>query len=536
MANFIAALPNRLRRYSPAMGRVAERAAASTSMAARWPELLLVGFAYLVVALLVRGGTLGFPILHIDEQFYLLVGDRMLHGALPFVDIWDRKPVGLFLLYAAIRLLGGTGVLQYQLVALGCAAATSLVIYRIAREVASRPGAWWAGVAYQLYLSAYLCFGGQAPVFYNLLVALAGLGMLRIHTDRDRSRLFVHGLAVMALIGVALQIKYTVVFEGMAFGIALIWRARRVQWHPWAIAGAALAWCMMALLPTIAAWAYYAAIGYGPEFMQANFLSIFGRHENFSGSLFRLFKEMLALTPAWVAIFVVPRYLPTSRTASRPALNFLRFWGVAAMLGFLIFGTWYDHYVAPLLVPVMALCAPALGRTKPFRWVTIFIVAVAVIAAAVVTIYNTRRHGTTEQVDHAAAMIRAAAGDGCLYINEGDPIFYHLTGACLATRYVFPNHLNGMVDVDALGVNASVEVARIMASRPRAVVMTVRPSAMPVNWETRAMIFKDLARDYDLYGMTTVGWRGLLIYRLKPEPVTLPAPVATPNISQIAAR
>lgn len=506
------------------------------SMAARWPELLLVGFGYLVVALLVRGGTLGFPVIHIDEQFYLLVGDRMLHGALPFVDIWDRKPVGLFLLYAAIRLLGGTGILQYQLVALGFAAATSLVIYRIAREVASRPGAWWAGIAYQLYLSTFLCFGGQAPVFYNLFVALAGLGMLRIHTDRDRSRLFVHGLAVMALIGVALQIKYTVVFEGAAFGLALIWHARRAQWQPLAIAGAALAWCVMALLPTIAACAYYAAIGHGRDFMQANFLSIFGRHEDFSSSLFRLFKEMLALTPAWVAIFVVPRYVPAPRATSRPALNFLRYWGVAAMLGFLIFGTWYDHYVAPLLVPVMALCAPALGREKQYRWVTIFMITVAMIAATVVTIFNTRRHGTAEQVDRAAAMIRAATGDGCLYINEGDPVLYHLSGACFATRYVFPNHLNGMVDVNALGVNASVEVARIMASRPRAVVMTVRPSAMPVNWETRAMIFKDLARDYDLYGMTTVGWRGLLIYRLKSVPVAAPSPVATPNMSQIAAR
>ena len=52
-----------------------------------------------------------------DEQFYLLVGDRMLHGLLPYVDVWDRKPVGLFLVYAAIRLLGGEGIWQYQLAA-----------------------------------------------------------------------------------------------------------------------------------------------------------------------------------------------------------------------------------------------------------------------------------------------------------------------------------------------------------------------------------------------------------------------------------
>jgi hypothetical protein len=132
--------------------------------AVRAINLLMMGFAYLAVGLLIRGATLGFPVIHIDEQFYLLVGDRMLHGAVPFVDIWDRKPIGLFILYAAIRLLGGDGILQYQLVALACVAGTSLVIYRMAREIASPMGAFWAGVAYQLYLSAFFCFGGQAPV------------------------------------------------------------------------------------------------------------------------------------------------------------------------------------------------------------------------------------------------------------------------------------------------------------------------------------------------------------------------------------
>ena len=41
----------------------------------------------LVAALLLRGGRFGDPVIQIDEQFYLLVGDRMLHGTLPFVDV-----------------------------------------------------------------------------------------------------------------------------------------------------------------------------------------------------------------------------------------------------------------------------------------------------------------------------------------------------------------------------------------------------------------------------------------------------------------
>jgi len=527
MVEYIAELPARLRgaakAEAPKVSLPLQGAAEKTGLGAvRGVNLLLMGFAYLAVGLVLRGATLGYPAIHIDEQFYLLVGDRMLHGAVPFVDIWDRKPVGLFLLFAAIRLLGGDGILQYQLVALACVAGTSLVIYRMAREIASPMGAFWAGVGYQLFLSAFFCFGGQAPVFYNLLMALAGLGMMQVWTAKTNRRLFVHGLAIMAVVGVSLQIKYTVVFEGVAFGLMLMVRARALGWSHGRVIAAGAAWAGVALLPTLAAWGAYIAMGHGMAFAQANFLSIFGRHEALGGSLFRLFKETLALSPVWVAIFWAPRKMPPMRFAARPAQGFLRIWAIVAVTGFLIFGTWYDHYVAPLLVPLMALAAPALGRGRPLRWCTNFMLTIGLLAAAVVTIYNTQHHGTTEEVEDAADMIRNAAatptGQGCVYINEGDPILYHLTNACFVTHFIFPNHLNGMVDVNALGVDAGQEVRNILARRPQVVVMAVEPSSLPVNWHTRNMMFQHLKRDYQLAGLAHVGWRDLLVYRLNKRP------------------
>jgi hypothetical protein len=184
----------------------------------------------MLAALLIRGITFGYPMLHIDEQFYLLVGDRMLHGAVPYVDIWDRKPVGLFILYAAIRLLGGLGVVQYQVVAMLFAAATALAIYRMARMIARPWGAFWAGVAYLLCLSGYQCYGGQAPVFFNLPMALAGLMLCRMASQGARARLVRGGLGVMALVGIALQIKYTALFEGITFGLVLMALGHRQGW------------------------------------------------------------------------------------------------------------------------------------------------------------------------------------------------------------------------------------------------------------------------------------------------------------------
>ena len=72
---------------------------ALTNPRLRLPILLLVAIA-------ARWLTFGNPLVHVDEEFYFVTAMRMWQGALPFVDVWDRKPVGLFLLYAIPAWLG----------------------------------------------------------------------------------------------------------------------------------------------------------------------------------------------------------------------------------------------------------------------------------------------------------------------------------------------------------------------------------------------------------------------------------------------
>src|SRR3546814_16307956 len=60
----------------------------------------------LLAALIVRAPTFGNPVLHVDETFYFTVAHEMLRGDLVYVDILDRKPIGLFLIYL-VTALGG---------------------------------------------------------------------------------------------------------------------------------------------------------------------------------------------------------------------------------------------------------------------------------------------------------------------------------------------------------------------------------------------------------------------------------------------
>ena len=119
------------------------------------PDWLTLALSYLTLTLLLRALLIGNPVIHIDEQFYLLVGDRMLHGAVPYVDIWDRKPIGLFLLFELFHLFPGDGVVTYQLAGVLSTVATAMVIERLSREIAPRSGAWQAGFAYILFMPVF---------------------------------------------------------------------------------------------------------------------------------------------------------------------------------------------------------------------------------------------------------------------------------------------------------------------------------------------------------------------------------------------
>lgn len=173
---------------------------------------------FVTLAVATRFQQFGNPIVHIDEQFYLLVGDRMLHGMVPYTDIFDRKPIGLFLLYAAIRCLGGSGIIQYQLVATAFAVATAWVLFRSALRITNPMGATLAGALYLLWIPLLTGQGGQSPVFYNFFVAWAAYLIMPGDGDTADSGLLKRGAFAMLLMGIALQIKYSALFEGLFFG------------------------------------------------------------------------------------------------------------------------------------------------------------------------------------------------------------------------------------------------------------------------------------------------------------------------------
>jgi hypothetical protein len=467
----------------------------------RLTSLLILTLA----ALATRLPMFGNPVIYTDEEFYLLVGSRILHGAIPYVDIWDRKPVGLFLLYAGMKALGGSGVLAYQIVGTGFVVATAAVVGRIARDVTGRFGTVCAGLAYILWLNLGHAGAGQSPIFYNLPMALAGLITLRAMLGEMRPfpNLTAAGAGAMLLTGLALQIKYSAVFEGIFFGLSFLWLSLRANGLPGALLRGLL-WVLVALLPTLAALLTYVAMGHGQAFVFANFISIFKRSSD-AGAGLLLYR--LALMLAVLAPLLLAALWPGER--ANTARRFVLGWLAASLFGLLIFGTYLHHYLLPVLVPASAAAAGFFGQRR-WRLATLGLLGVVFVISDGMMVTSLAHHGTQRQFD---AIAHAIDPVGCLYVYSGEPAFYDATTACIPTRFAFPSHLSRLAEAHAVGADQTAEVARILATHPTTIMIGL--PHWDENWAARRMVLAALAQDYGQALQAKLGRDPVSVYRLK---------------------
>lgn len=426
-------------------------------------------------AVLLRAADYGNPVIHVDEQYYLLVGDRLLHGALPYVDVWDRKPVGLFLLYALFAAAPGDGIVTYQLAATLFAGLTALVVFKAAQATgANRVGALAAAAAYLIWLSLLGGRGGQAPVFYNLPVAIAALLAIRLPSRIGTGGVVASGIVACLLCGIAIQIKPTAAFEGAFIGLAHVWqlwkRARKRHSGIASVGGAAIAWLAAGLIPTLAVVLAYRALGL-PAFDAwwfANVTSILLR----PGYPANEIAGRLLGIGAQLAPLIMCAAIGARRRRDSEAARIAYGWLAAALVGFLAIGTFFDHYALPMIAPLCVAAAVALGRISRALVATL---GLGLMLFAVERGFVPDDRSGARDV---ARVVAANSGGECPYVFIGDTITYQLAHACLPTAYAFPNLLAYTTEQGATGIDEAGEVRRILRGRPPVIVVSTRNMAI----------------------------------------------------------
>jgi hypothetical protein len=468
-----------------------------------WGRRLIV---ITLLAIAVRAITFGNPIVHTDEQFYFVTASQWLHGALPYVDVWDRKPVGLFLVYLPAAAFGyPLGIWVYQAMALASLVATAMLITSLAERAGWGKGALAGAVAYVLWVNFVDGQGGQAPIFYNL--PIAGAAALIAPRREEGAGRVLRAFAAMTLVGCALQIKYSVVFEGMFFGLWLLWREWRLGAR-WAIVPYGAGLVAVSALPTAVAWLAFDLAGAGDAWVYANVTSILERRPDPALEQLGNLLKIALITSPLIAATILAWGRGDAAPTARAMRHWLFGWVIASAFGLLVFGSWFEHYALPLMVPA-AICASGFFGDHPTGpRVVVPVLLVALIGGQATLLIKRAGRGTPAQFEALTAAV--GHGPGCLYVYSGESMLYTASGRCKLSRYVFPSHLGRTREEGAIGVDQRAEVERILAQKPAIVVL--RPAYRGERPEIRALAMESMRRSYRLRAALPLGNQTVAVY------------------------
>ena len=464
--------------------------------------------ALFVLVLATRALWFGDPVADYDEQLYSYIGWRMQFGELPYADWWDRKPFGLFAIFGLAHALMGGGALAFQLFGAIAAFAAGWLTYACARLIAGRIAATFAGAFTVILLAAYGSYSGQSEVFFTPLL----LAMLRLVAERDHPAFTRRAMLAMLLGGLALQVKYTVIPQCLFFGLYALWVEHSRGRSLVQLARLAAAYALLGLAPTMLVALLYLAVGEFEAFWFANFISFFDRIPAQQGR----WQDGYRILVGPVAILVLGGIYGAFRmTAPRVWSIWWLYLGFVAACTASVFlpSTVYGYYFAGLAAAAALAAVPMFDGKAVLR-----IAFSALLLGAYLYILNIPARYAQSQEERAQAQAFAAAiaphvgaQDNCLWLFDGPTALYRLTGACVPTRYVYPDHMNNALETQALGVNQTGEVARILATKP-GVIVTASRAVTPQNRDATALVKAELEASYEVVAEATMHKRKLIAW------------------------
>ena len=468
------------------------------------PVLLFIA----ACSLLIRIWWMDNPVVDHDEQFYSYVAKAMLDGQLLYVDIWDRKPVGLFLLYEAAHALLGRGAWAYLVMANLFACIGAWLAYSMAAVLADRRTGWVAALLYLIAMTVFGCRGAQSELlFAPLCMGMIWLAMVYPGSLRA-------SLVAMLLGGFAIQIKYTAAPFSAVFGLYVLWEDYRRDPAPMRLLGRACLYMLAGLAPTIAAVAWYAAIGHFDDFFYANFVSIFERKT----SVGRFHPKTLLVIAPFLLMMAAGTWarFRLGQNYPRRASVLVLVMTVGSIASIYMPSNVLAYYYAFLAPSAVLLAVPFFDLRARSGW---FGAAVLVAALVVVGNFPQNIAGSRADVAQFAALVSRIKSGGpqrSLYVFSGPTATYTATGTGPKSKYPFPFHSGEYMEHGALGRPQEQIVAEFLAKRPMFILTRSYTSLYAMSY-TAPTVLNEVHAHYRPVGHYLILGDGLVLWLRQPD-------------------
>lgn len=492
-------------------------------------------------SVLCQSAVFGHPFAGVDQDFYIYGGGQLLSGKTLYVDFWDRKSPGLFLLFAVFHAFGewrfwAVPVFASLFIWVGSLyLAKSCVVACPLKQNRNIPP-FVSSLVFIASFTFFKALGGQAEDYYVPLVAIA-FGIVITNWDRlleDMRHLFWIGCCTMGVMGLALFIKSSCVWEGLVLGLCLLMMI--INNHHLSPKNRillslffGLIWATVALLPIAAGAAWYIFHNLWHEWFFANVTSYQLKIAFPYRAIFNRFEKrcfQLTLTFICLAILFL-RSHATLTPKGKSLAKLLWVWLLAAFLGVLSVKGWHRY-------PLCSVAAPAaiiLSLCWEKRWAKILILCILIDMS-----YRGAANGYDLNKAYEGVTLRQQYKDigrllqkqpGCIASISSPYIVYDLlprASSCQLTKYVFPYHFSDAAERPALGVDVYAEVKRVINLRPLYILYA--PNMTKYAPDVARYTSTELQKNYVLVKTITSDDERYVsyLYKLKPglAPLSLP--------------
>jgi len=488
----------------------------------------------LLAAILVWTCVTRLPLLHVvqdDEAFYSVVASRWLRGELPYVASFDVKAPGVFALFAIVQAVFGASLYVVKGVEIVFVALGALGLYRLLARHATARSAWWAAFLYPLYCLTLNGVGSPCEIVQAALKIWAFAWLADAMLAQGEANRIRFAVLSGLMIGLAVTLKQTAVFEGAALFGGLAWQAwkRREAWPLalFAVAGAA---------PTLVFAAYFFVHGHLADLYRDVVTLAYRRSQ--MGPLLppapwyveltqRCELLIYVMTPLAVVtlgvLLAALRRQRLARVGDGCVIGLGLIWYVAAMASIMINRAPDPRYVTALIAPSLLLFSLVVCEGTDFSaprraaWLLALglLAAGAPLVALRVSLQAAHHSNDPDYTGMALAAktLRtdgARPGDNLLVVSRGHYI-YVLSGLLPRAKYFNAMHL--LCDFPTPDPDT---IATAFVTRPDYVVLSDPRLALSCASLARMNEIKArLARDYSV--MTTVhgDWDSFILYRRK---------------------
>lgn len=463
---------------------------------------LIILFWLCVGAILLRVWSFQFTKINHDETTYLIIAREIFQGKMLYVDVWDTKPPGIFLIFGLFQKVFGFSVVAIRLFASVVIGFTGFVLYRLWKRLeAGNRVAILAGAIYIIAASVHKWeYAANTEIFFNLTTALCLYILLG-------SKTVSHYLLAGLVMGLGFIIKYFVLFDFVAFCLLILLlhlRERPIKWSSVLVRGTTFFLGFLIPFLLVNCWFWY--IVQYEAFYEVTY-EVTGRYASAfdAGQGLKFFLEFHLIFLPLVVMAYIGALKNRGKTSKLPAW-FGVIWLLLIWFSALWPGKFFLHYYFQFLVPLCFL-APLvfvqfsvagrwLNKIRLWQFGVVFLLFLG-------TAWVIQKKAFIDKEDHVRNIVnhvhpRLEPGD--VVYSEYSHVVYYYLGVSPVEKYIHSTLLTDPEHFQAIGIDPKKEKERILEASPDWIIVYKKPETFIASYiNNYCMLDTTLVDDISIY-------------------------------------